>query len=965
MRRIIAALFCALPLVSSAIPAAAAAPVPAAAAPVPLDYRAYDAWKTIRGIRVSDDGTYLAYGLVPGDGDPSLVIRNLVTGAERAVPRGSAPQFTADSHFIVYTILPPRADVEAAKKAKKPDAEQPKNDLGIINLQTGGTIVAERVKSVIVPRDGGTIIAYQLEPPAHPAPEPSASPAASPAPSAAPTPAPKADKKKDETHPYVLRDLAANTTLVIEGVSSLALSDDGRIAVYATESKDGKADGVHLRDIAKAATRDILTGTGRYRNVSVARDGSAFAFLSDTASYAQDVPHDDLYVVPTASTTTPAPVVNAASAGSDHPRTPNSNGTVTFSRDGKRVFFGLAPAPTPMPADTPSPLAVDLWTYKDARLQSVQKHDADTDRKKTDLAVYDLAAARFIPLATERMNEIITNDNPRYALGLDDASYRIAASWSEDRADVYAISLADGSRRLLARAAAGAVPQLSPDGAYALIWDEHVRHWTTVRTDSGARTVLAPQATVAFYDETDDHPAPAPPLPTGGWIAGDRGVILYDRYDVWLANPASGAAVDLTRGAGRRTNVAYSVMETDRDRAAHPAGEPFLLSLNDLTNYDSGYARIPAAGGVPQTLLREHKLVQSAGAFLGTTHDRVAPPLAARHAERYIFSEESFRDPRDLWSSDATFAHPVRVTNADPQITNYRWGTERIISYHDAHGKPLRAVLLLPDGYRKGQRLPTLVYFYERWVDQFHTFYTPRPGYPTISRYVSHGYAVLLPDVWYTAGHPGASAVDCINAAVDAAEKLGVADPARLGIAGHSWAAYQINYLLTQTHRFRAAEAGAAVSNMTSAYGGIRLESGNVREGQYEYGQSRIGATPWDRPDLYLENSGLFHIRSITTPYLTMHNDADGAVPVEQGIEFITAMRRLGKIAYLFSFNGKDHNLRDTPADRDDLKYWAVVFDQWFDYWLQGAPRPAWFDGVDYLHRGETDVRPLYGEPVR
>jgi hypothetical protein len=76
-------------------------------------------------------------------------------------------------------------------------------------------------------------------------------------------------------------------------------------------------------------------------------------------------------------------------------------------------------------------------------------------------------------------------------------------------------------------------------------------------------------------------------------------------------------------------------------------------------------------------------------------------------------------------------------------------------------------------------------------------------------------------------------------------------------------------------------------------------------------------------------------------------------------------MRRLGKIAYLFSFNGKDHNLRDTPADRDDLKYWAVVFDQWFDYWLQGAPRPAWFDGVDYLHRGETDVRPLYGEPVR
>ena len=960
-RRLTAALFCAVPLLGGTTPAARAATA-AAAAPVPLDYRAYDAWKQIRGIKVSDDGTYLAYGLVPGDGDPALVIRNLATGEERAVPRGTAPQFSADSHFVIYTIQAPKADVDAAKKAKKPEAEQPKNDLGIINLQTGGTIVAERVKSVIVPRDGGTTIGYQLEPPAHPAPSASASPVASPAPSSSPSPAP-ADKKKDETHAWVLRDLAAGTTLVLDGVSSLALSDDGSIAVYATESRDGATDGLHVRDIATGRSREVLAGTGRYRNVAVARDGSAFAFLSDTASYAQDVPHDDLYVVATASTATPVPVVNATTAGLLRPRTPNTNGTVTFSRDGKRVFFGVAPAPTPMPHDTPPPLAVDLWTYKDARLQSVQKHEADTDRKKTDLAAYDLSGARFIALATAHMNRIVTNDNPRYALGLDDSAYRIAASWSEERADVYAVSLADGSRRLLARGAPTA--ELSPDGSYALIWDERLRRWVTVRTDTGARTVLAPHAPVAFYDETDDHPAPSPPLPTGGWIAGDRGVILYDRYDVWLANPATGAAVNLTRGAGRRTNVAYSVMETDRERPAHPAAEPFLLSLNDLTNFASGYARIPAGGGVPQTLLREPKLVQSAGAFLGTTHDRIAPPIAARHADRFVFSEESFRDPRDLWASDATFSGPVRVTNADPQIAGYRWGTERIISYHDAKGKPLRAILLLPDGYRRGQRLPTLVYFYERWVDQFHTFYTPRPGYPTISRYVSHGYAVLLPDVWYTAGHPGASAVDCIDAAVDAAEKLGVVDPARLGIAGHSWAAYQINYLLTQTHRFRAAEAGAAVTNMTSAYGGIRLESGNVREGQYEYGQSRIGATPWDRPDLYLENSGLFHIRSITTPYLTMHNDADGAVPVEQGIEFITAMRRLGKVAYLFSFNGKDHNLRDTPADRDDLKYWAVVFDQWFDHWLQDAPRPAWFDGVDYLDRGETDVRALYGEPVR
>jgi dipeptidyl aminopeptidase/acylaminoacyl peptidase len=145
---------------------------------------------------------------------------------------------------------------------------------------------------------------------------------------------------------------------------------------------------------------------------------------------------------------------------------------------------------------------------------------------------------------------------------------------------------------------------------------------------------------------------------------------------------------------------------------------------------------------------------------------------------------------------------------------------------------------------------------------------------------------------------------------------------------------------------------------MFSAYGGIRLDSGLVREFQYEHGQSRIGATPWDRPDLYLENSGLFGIENVTTPYLTIANELDGAVPQNQGIEYITAMRRLGKVAYMFSFDGEDHNL----VARDNQKYWTVDLDEWFDYWLKGAPRPAWMDGVPYLHRGEQDIRTLYGE---
>jgi len=254
------------------------------------------------------------------------------------------------------------------------------------------------------------------------------------------------------------------------------------------------------------------------------------------------------------------------------------------------------------------------------------------------------------------------------------------------------------------------------------------------------------------------------------------------------------------------------------------------------------------------------------------------------------------------------------------------------------------------------------VYFYERFSDNLYDFYfyPPAPGTsPSVARYVSNGYVVLIPDVAYRTGHPGKSALGCILPAVDAAIATGYVDPKHIGIAGHSWAAYQIAYMITQTNRFAAAEAGAAVANMTSAYGGIRGESGLVREFQYEVSQSRIGATPWDRPDLYLENSPLFHIKGVHTPYLSIANDADGAVPWQQGIEFNTALRRLGKEAYMFQFDGEDHNLRG----REQQKYWTVHLDEFFDVFLKGAPRPEWMrKSTDFLNRGTRSIRPLYGE---
>lgn len=920
----------------SAIVASCVAPA-GAVPPPPVGYRAYDTWSDARGTTLAPDGSALAYVVTPEDADATLIVRLLKTGRQRSESRGSTPVFVGNGRFVLFTHLAPRKEIDDAVNAGKPASQQPKSGFGMLDLQsTSGAQIVDRVKTYVYPKDRGTTIAYLAEPKSSASPSPAPSPSAS-------------LKTKPAASLLTIRDLAGSVSIKVESVSEVAEADNGAFIAYATETADGKGDGVHVYDVAHGTTADVLSGPGRYRNLAIARDGSSLAFLSDVATYGNDAPRDALYVVNLHAT--PMAAVKAADEG-------NSNGTVSFSRDGRRVFFGTAPAPTPIPANTPRPIKVDIWSYKDNVLQSEQRHDADLDRKHTNLAVYDLRSHRFTQLESRAMRKVIVNDNPSFALGVDDRAYLRASSWlGEDYSDIYAVNLATGARRLLARHVSE--PELSPGGNYALAWSEPLRRWVAYRTSDGKRVVLGAKAKTSFALEDDDHPEPPRPYGNGGWFAGDRGVMIYERYDVFDANPDTGAVTNLTAGQGRRTHTVYSPVQPDADAKSFANGKPLLLSLLDEDTLASGYARVAARGGVPQTLLKTNEIVNGVRSeFSGSLHDEGLAPVAAKNAPVFAFTRQSFRN-KELWTSDASFGHLQQASNLHPQQAHYRWGTERLIHYRATDGTPLRAVMLVPDGLPRNRKAPMLLYFYETWSSMYHTYYSPAPGTsPNLTRYVSNGYVVLLPDVKYRIGHPGKSAVNCLLPAVDAAIKTGYVNPSRVGIAGHSWAAYQINYLLTRTHRFRAAEAGAAVDDMISAYGGIRLESGVVREMQYEHGQSRIGATPWERPDLYIENSGLFGIENITTPYLSVHNDADTAVPQFQGIEFITAMRRLGKIAYMFSFDGEKHGI----TNRENQKYWTASLDEWFDYWLKGAKRPSWFDGVDFLHRGERNIDALFGD---
>ena len=206
----------------------------------------------------------------------------------------------------------------------------------------------------------------------------------------------------------------------------------------------------------------------------------------------------------------------------------------------------------------------------------------------------------------------------------------------------------------------------------------------------------------------------------------------------------------------------------------------------------------------------------------------------------------------------------------------------------------------------------------------------------------------LVPDIRFEIGRPGFSATKCLVPGVQKLVDMGVADPDSIGLHGHSWSGYQTAFVITQTDIFAAAVAGAPVSNMTSAYSGIRWGTGLARQFQYEKSQSRIGGSLWEKPELYIENSPVFFADRIDTPLLIEFGDEDEAVPWYQGIELYLACRRLGKNCIMLQYRGEPHHLKKYPNKLD----YSIKMKEFFDHWLKGEPAPAWMtEGVSY--RGE------------
>ena len=439
-----------------------------------------------------------------------------------------------------------------------------------------------------------------------------------------------------------------------------------------------------------------------------------------------------------------------------------------------------------------------------------------------------------------------------------------------------------------------------------------------------------------FYDELNDRPMHPTSYRTATWLAEDAGLIIYDRYDLWLTDPSGRQAIKrLTRG--RETGITYRYIRLDPEKRFASPDDKLLLHLFNHRTKGQGYAHLDLSSG-------QIRVIEEGDYAVGRR------PLKAKNAEKYVYTKEDFRTFPDLHYG-SNLATGQKVSDANPQQSEFRWGTVELYEWISLDGQQLQGLLVKPDDFDPKKKYPMIVNFYERSTNGLYSHRAPQAHRSTInySYYASRGYIIFNPDIPYRVGYPGESAYNAVMSGVTNLLSEGFIDRDRIGVQGHSWGGYQIAYMLTKTDLFRCAESGAPVVNMVSAYGGIRWGSGMSRMFQYERTQSRIGGTLWEYPLRYLENSPIFEIDKINTPVLIMHNDKDGAVPWYQGIEFFTAMRRLDKQAWMLNYNGEPH----WPLKLANRKDFQRRMSQFFDHYLMEGTLPSWMKrGVPAIEKG-------------
>ena len=893
---------------------------------------------------ISDKGQVIAVESAPDRGDSHVIVKNVLSQQSYQIAGGSDPLVNHDGRYVAVVVKPSLLTRETSDaKAKK----KLKSDMVLLDTQTGTQTRFERVKEFVFSDDGKHLaIWFEADEESKKDAEPKTTEKLAEAGTQSPAniDKPKVDKF-DQGRRFTLLSLEDQTKRIdVEQVTGYVFDKASRRLALAVNDITNKQHQLQLVDLnTHKKTVAFDSPSQQIGALALAKNGRWLAFTQGKDS---ELPYGRSYQLS---------LVDLQSGKiSKIPESPewklNRYTSLSFSLDSERLFFGRVPEVSQLLSlqkiteekdlfDTnivTGQRGLKVWHGDDPRIKPNEIKQYEDEQKRTYLAVLHLGSNNVVQLGDKTVPDVTISQHKRFMLASSDLPYRKMATWAGFYQDYYLVDINTGSKvPFLTQQPSDAEPTLSGNGKYVAYYQQGNVYLYDIAQDR--RTNLTKSLKVSFADEDHDYPSSAPGYGFGPWLKNDAGFLVYDKYDVWQFNTESKAGFALTAGKGRTQKIQYRLegLVDNPDEPTELAYNATVLlhGYSDKTKADGFYQATLGEAGVKTLMQGEYKLT-----VLGRSKD----------ADTIVFSKERFDLFPDLYT--ASYSAPqnaVKQTDLDKQRQAFNWSQSELVHWTNGDGKPLDGVLIKPTNYQAGKRYPVLVYYYRFMTDRLHAFPQMNINHrPNFAWYINNGYAVFLPDIRFEIGYPGASSVQALTSGVQKLIEIGIADPDAIGLQGHSWSGYQTAFAITQTKMFKAAVAGAPVSNMTSAYSGIRHGTGIARQFQYETGQSRIGASLFAAPQKYIENSPVFYADRIQTPLMIMFGDKDDAVPWEQGVEMYLAMRRAGKEVVFLQYEDEPHHLKKYPNKLD----YSIRMMQYFDHYLKGKPAPEW------LSKGEAYV---------
>lgn len=891
--------------------------------------KVYNEWRKITKTKLSEKAETIIYTLERELADKTLCIYDKQNDTNKTFDRLNQADVDISGDFVVFTHGMNTDSLRMLKRKKTPKDKLPLDSLSIIGVKSGKRIIIERVASFTMPSEYSGSLAYLLEPKKE-------------VKDTTKTEKTKTPICKDKT--LIIRALASGMEDSIQNVKDYLWANDNGLLCYSQCIGDSIASyQVGIFDVKTRKTTIISKSFHEVAQFSWDKKGEKLAFLGLSVKSTLYKKPFSLYLFQK-SDTNAVEIIKEKNSFSIHDWTLSSDKKPYFSESGKRLYFGMTPPA--LVKDTmrleDEIVNVEIWHHDNPLLYTQLETTLEDDKKRSYLAVYDIGTkvARQIEDQEFERSKLSMKGDGKYALLTKTKPYQKSITWlGEAKKDIYLYDIQLGKSTLIAEGQSD-YPSFSATEKYVYWYNKPDSLWKYYDIANQKTGFLGDKTLTAFYDEENDTPQLPDMVGVAGWLKDDSAILIYDKYDIWKISPEDPLS-NIAITDGRNQKVTHRYISLDPEIEYIDPNNPMMMHVFDGVDKGESYISLDMRTGKMTTLLSGDFALNK-----NLSKAKKSPDL--------IFTKQNFQLFPDLLLTDTTFNEVVKISNANPQQQNYAWGSNQLFKWNDYNGKEVHGMLFFPPSFDKNKQYPLIVNFYERSSDDFHKHRSPEAHRSSInySYYTNQGYVIFNPDISYATGQPGEDCYNAVNSGVDALLKQGYIDSTRMALQGHSWGGYQIAYLLTKTDRFRCAESGAPVVNMVSAYGGVRWGSGMSRIFQYERGQSRLGKSLWEDASIYHKNSPIYQMDKVTTPILIMHNDEDGAVPWEQGIEYFMALRRLGKPTWLLNYNGEPH----WPVKWQNRLDFNIRLEQFFNHFLMDGPLPLWMkEGNSPMEKGILD----------